>query len=289
MQSNGSQDYEVVNALQKQYKLTPLSLWGQPYTTPAEFPVDPNVDTKTPPLEQVKKMDAGTFFNRLAKLMKDNPPSPDDASMIETLEFLGIVPGEEFDINKVDGNIRRGLERGMGALGLLESGVKDLETENGWIIIPANFANYGTDYETRAGIALIGLGGILPFDILYPTAFNDSEDKPLDSANRYVLHFDKGQLPPCKATWSVSLYDPDGFYVPNKINRYHLAPWMPLKYNDDGSLDIFIQSVSPGIDKESNWLPAPPTGSFNLTTRVFWPEDEALDGSWKMPGVKKLN
>ena len=289
MQSNGSQDYDVVNSLQKQYKLTPLSLWSQPFTTlPVDIAFSKDIDTKTPPLEQVKKMDANTFFSRFAKLMKDNPPFSDDAPMLKTLEFLGIVPGEDFDISKVDGNIRRGLERGMMGLDLLEKGVKDLDTEKGWIIIPQNFANYGIDYETRAGIALIGLGGILPQDILYPTAFNDAEDKPLDAANRYVLHFEKDQLPPCESTWSVSLYDPDGFYVSNKIDRYHLAPWMPLKYNDGGSLDIYIQSESPGADKESNWLPAPSTGMFNLTTRIFWPSDAALSGSWKMPGIKIL-
>jgi hypothetical protein len=63
---------------------------------------------------------------------------------------------------------------------------------------------------------------------------------------------------------------------------------MPLKYNSDGSLDIFIQAESPGADKESNWLPAPSSGLFNLTTRIFWPADAALDGTWKMPGVKIL-
>ena len=73
-----------------------------------------------------------------------------------------------------------------------EKGVKKLKTENGWIVIPTNFANYGTDYETRAGIALIGLGGIWPQDVSYPTAFLDGDDKPLDGANRYVLHFDEG-------------------------------------------------------------------------------------------------
>jgi hypothetical protein len=288
MQSNGSQDYEVVNALQRQYKLTPLSLWGQPYTPPVEVPFNRDVNTKTPPLEQVKKMDANTFFGRLARLMKDNPPSPEDGPMLEKLMLLGIKPGKDFDISKVDGNIARGLKRAMGAFEKLQEGVKKLKTEKGWIIIPKNFANYGTDYETRAGIALIGLGGILPQDILYPTAFDDGDGHSLDGANRYVLHFEKEQLPPCKATWSVSLYDPNGFYVPNKINRYHLAPWMPLKYNSDGSLDIFIQAESPGADKESNWLPAPSSGLFNLTTRIFWPADVALDGTWKMPGVKIL-
>ena len=76
MQANGPQEYAAVNALQKQYKLTPLSAWGHPYTPPAEVPVTAGVDTKTPPAEQVQKMDAGAFFGRLARLMKDNPPAP---------------------------------------------------------------------------------------------------------------------------------------------------------------------------------------------------------------------
>ena len=287
MQSNGPQEYDVVNALQKQYRLTPLSAWGTDYASPAEVPVDPATD-KAPPLEQVRQMDAKAFFGRLARLMYDNPPFAEDAPMLEKLQVLGIEPGKEFDFSKLDASTARALERAMGAYELLAMGVQKLETEQGWIVIPDNFANYGTDYLTRAGIALIGLGGIWPIDILYPTAFLDADDQPLDAANRYVLHFGKGQTPPAKATWSVSMYDPDGFYVPNELNRYHLAAWMPLKYNEDGSLDLYIQATSPGADKESNWLPAPASGTFNLVTRIFWPEQSALDHTWKMPGVRRV-
>lgn len=288
MQSNGQQDYDKVNKLQKQYKLTPLSSLGKPYEPPKEVPFDANAD-KTAPLERIKKMDAKEFYGRLAKLMKDNPPFEHDGPILEKLKFLGMEPGKDFDIDNVDGNIARGLERGMMAFGLLEKGVQKLETKNGWIVIPDNFANYGTDYITRAGIALIGLGGILPQDILYPTAFNDADNKPLDGSKRYVLHLEKDQFPPANVTWSVSSYTPDGFYVPNRINRYHLAVWMPLKYNADGSLDIYIQSESPGTDMELNWLPVPARGPFNLVTRIFWPKVTALNGTWRMPGVKALN
>jgi hypothetical protein len=288
MQADGPEDYAVVNALQKQYKLTPLSAWGRPYTPPAEVPVASGVDTKTPPAAQVQKMDAGAYFGRLARLMKDNPPAPADGAMVEKLKKIGIEPGKDFDISKVDPDTAMGLHRAMGAFEKLQEGVKKLKTENGWIVIPKDFASYGTDYSTRAGIALIGLGGIRPDDVVYPTAFDDGDSKPLDGANRYVLHFDKGRTPPTNATWSLSMYDPEGYYVPNAINRYNLAMWMPLRFNPDGSLDLYIQATSPGADKEANWLPAPASGPFSLTVRNYWPKKVVLDGTYTVPPVRKV-
>jgi hypothetical protein len=288
MQANGPLDYEAVNALQKQYKLTPLGAWGQPYAPQAEVPVPAGADAKTPPIERLQKMDARAYFGRLAQLMKDNPPTAADGPMLEKLKAVGIEPGKDFDIGSVDPNTAKGLERAMGTLAILQKGVTKFKTENGWIVMPRNMGDYGTDYETRAGIALIGLGAIQPKDVAYPTAFGDGEDKPLDAANRYVLHFEAGQTPPTNVTWSLSIYDPQGFYVANALNRYNVAAWMPLKRNSDGSLDIYIQPASPGPEKESNWLPAPATGLFSLTVRNYWPKDSALDGTYKLPPVKKV-
>jgi hypothetical protein len=288
MLANGPADYDVVNALQKQYKLTPLSAWGQPYTPPVVVPVAERVDAGTPPAAKVQKMDAATYFGRLARLMKDNPPALADAPMVEKLKVIGIVPGQDFDLAKLDPATAHGLQRAMGGFALLEKGVKKLKTDNGWIVMPKNMANYGTDYLTRSGIALVGLGAILPLDIQYPTAFDDGESNPLDASNRYVLHFDKGQTPPTNVGWSISMYDPQGYYVPNTINRYNLAVWMPLQFNADGSLDIYIQTESPGAEKESNWLPAPANGPFNLVIRNFWPKESALHGTYKVPPTRRV-
>jgi hypothetical protein len=289
MRADGPAEYDVVNPLQKQYRLTPLSRWGRSYTPPAEVPVKTTADTKTAPLERIRNMDAGEYFGRFAQLLKDNPPSPADGPMIDTLKSLGIEPGKDFDISRIDSSSARALQRAMGTFAILEKAVHVMPTKDGWAVMPEDIGDYGTDYINRAGIAFVGLGAVQPIDVSYPVAFNDSEDNPFDGANRYVLHFEKNQIPPTDVTWSVSIYDPDGFYVPNSINRYNLAAWMPLKYNDDSSLDIYIQARSPGADKESNWLPAPATGTFNLVTRIFWPEESVLDGTWQMQGVKKVN
>jgi hypothetical protein len=288
MQADGPEDCVEVSKLQQQYKLTPLSAWGTEWSPPADVPLPPGTDS-TPALQRLAQMDADAFFGRLARLMKDNPPAPADRKRVSTLKAIGIEPGKDFQRVDVDPRIAKGLQRSMSTLRLLQKAVKRLKTKNGWIVIPENFANYGTDYMTRAGISLIGLGGIWRQDVVYPTAFVDGRRKTLDGANRYLLHFDAGRTPPTNATWSVSMYDPDGFYVPNAIDRYNVAAWMPLTYNADGALDIYIQAESPGEEKEPNWLPAPATGPFTLTVRIYWPRDAVLDGAYTVPPVTRVD
>ncbi len=286
-QANGPGDFAAVNALQAQYQLTPLSAWGKPYTPPANVPVDSKVNINMTPFDQVALMDAGTFFNRLAMVMKENPPYAEDEPALKTLKKLGIEPGKPFDINKVDAGIRAGLERAVKIVPIkIQEGMTQMKNVNGWLQ-PSNIGRYGIDYNTRAAIALVGLGANMQEDTIYPTAYVDAEGKMLDSANKYVMHYEKGGLPPTNGTWSVSQYK-GNFYERNLLNRYAIAPWMPLKFNADGSLDIYLQAESPGKDKEANWLPTPP-GQFNLTIRNYWPKEAALDGSYKNPPIKRVN
>jgi hypothetical protein len=103
-----------------------------------------------------------------------------------------------------------------------------------------------------------------------------------------VLRFKKEELPPVDAFWSVTLYDKDGFPVPNDIKRQALGDRDEMKYGDDGSLEIYVQATSPGKDKEPNWLPATKSGPFNLTLRLYGPRREVLTGKWVPPGVQKM-
>jgi len=54
-----------------------------------------------------------------------------------------------------------------------------------------------------------------------------------------------------------------------------------LKYNADGSLDLYFQSAAPGPEKEANWLPSPADGNLGVTMRLYMPRPEALDGTWR--------
>jgi hypothetical protein len=283
------EDYKAVHALQDQYKLVPLSAYGKAYTPPPGK-VDPGIDMKTAVRDQVNRMDAGAYFKLLAALMKDNPPAKEDSVIVAKLAKIGIVPGQDFDIAKLPPATAKGLE-GVPKAGLeqIKGYFKKAGTfEKGWIYTTKT-GIYGTDYLDRATITFFGLGANRPQDAVYPTSEVDAEGKPYSGANKYVMHFPKGQAPPAKGFWSLTMYDAEMFFVKNPLNRYSISPRQDLKHNADGSLDLYIQHDSPGKDKESNWLPAP-EGRFILMLRLYWPQEtppSILNGTWQPPAVAK--
>lgn len=127
-----------------------------------------------------------------------------------------------------------------------------------------------------------------PEDAFYPQSLTDADGEPLKGGVDYVLHFDKGKFPPVNAFSSITMYDKDGFHVANPIDRFAIGDRDNLTFNEDGSLDIYIQPESPGRDKESNWLPSPKSGTVNITMRLYAPKAEALDGRWVPPAVQRV-
>lgn len=288
MAAAGPQDFPEVHTLQDQLLITPLSAWGKPYQPPNDVPVDPAVDLTATPYDQVRLMTGEMFFKRLAGLLTDNPPYPADIRILEKLKKLGVEPGKDLDAGSWDPAIVKGLNRAPAEIWLkFGSAPYEAPTVNGWLNI-LNIGRYGTDYNTRALIAWFGLGALTSDDAVYPSVMTDGDGRVLDGREKYVLHFEKGELPPsASGVWSVSPYR-ENFYVRNSIERYGILSGMPLKYNGDGSLDIYIQATTPGPDRETNWLPCPPSLPFNLTMRVYQPAKEMLDGIYKIPPVKRV-
>jgi hypothetical protein len=284
------EDYAAVHALQDQYKLVPLSAYGQAAYTPPPGRVDPSIDMKTAVREQVNRMDAVAYFTLLAQLMKTNPPSAADAPALAKFARIGLVPGQDFDASRLKADFAKRIpEIAVDRIMIQFKINKDVKDVNGWAFTTKT-GLYGTDYLMRALVTAIGLGANRPQDAVYPTSQKDTDDKTYDGANRYVMRFSKGQTPPVEGFWSLTMYDGNYFFVANPLNRYSISPRQNLKTNPDGSTDLYIQKDSPGADKESNWLPAP-AGKFILMLRMYWPDESApsiIDGTWTIPPVKKV-
>ena len=290
------EDYRAVHAVQDQISVVPLSSYGKPYT-PAPGNVDAAIDMKTAVREQVNALDGNAYFKLFATLLKTNPPAAEDAPMVAKLATLGIVPGQDFDAAKLDPAVAKGIAAAPKPaqdkiMSWLKEGIVagDMKLESGWLFTTKT-GLYGTAYRQRALITAIGLGANRPQDAVYPTSEGPDALKKYSGERKYTMHFAKGELPPVEGFWSITMYDGDYFFVPNPLNRYNLSQRNKFKTNPDGSVDFYIQSDSPGKDKEANWLPAP-KGTFILMMRLYWPREtppSLLDGSWKIPEVKEAS
>jgi hypothetical protein len=283
------EDYAAVHAIQDQYKLVPLSAWGKAYTPPPGK-VDPTIDMKTAVREQVERMDTASFFKLFAELMKQNPPNTADAPVLARIKRIGLVPGQDFDASKIASvpGIQDVPKLAVEQISAhFQSGGESL---NGWVFFkPAG--SYGTDYIQRALITRYGLGCNLLDDAVYPTTQTDAEGGKLEGANKYVMRFPKGQTPPVRGFWSLTMYDAQYFFVANPLNRYTLSARNTLKVDPDGTAELVIQASNPGPDKEANWLPAP-NGSFVLMLRLYWPKEHPpsiFDGTWKPPAITRVS
>lgn len=286
------EDYKAVHAIQDQMTAVPLSAYGKPYT-PTPGSVDAGVDMKTAIRDQVNAMDAASYFSLFAQLMKTNPPTAEDAPMVATLAKIGIVPGKDFDASKLDPAVAKGL---AGApkpaqekiMGWMKEGIVagDSKLKEGWFFT-TDTGIYGTKYRQRALITAIGLGANRPQDAIYPTSEGPDILKKYSGANKYVLHFNKGELPPVDGFWSLTMYNKEHLFEPNSLNRFSLGTKSKsMKANADGSLTIYVQNTSPGPVKQNNWLPAP-KDNFSLYIRAYWPKAELTEGKWTPPRVEK--
>jgi hypothetical protein len=236
-------------------------------------------------------MDGVAVLTRLAALMGKYPPHANDYPILFRMRALGLAAGQPFDATKLGAAAVATINKAAkDALEDMPAGLRRMgKLENGWNVLTENIGTYGTSYQQRALIAAGGLGANLPEDAVYPTAFIDADGQPLTGSNKYVLHFDKGKTPPANAFWSITMYDKDGFQIPNPINRFAIGDRDKLAFNADGSLDIYVQAESPGPDKESNWLPAPKDAPFQPSMRIYSPRPDVADGTWKPPGLQKVN
>lgn len=284
------QDYAAVHALQDQCKLVPLSSWGKDYTPPPGK-VDPSIDMKTAVRDQVNRMSAVEYFTLLAELMKTNPPAAADAPALARFARIGLVPGQSYDASKLNADfVKRVPQVAFDRIMLQFKVGASVKNINGWMFDSVT-GLYGTDYLNRAFVTAIGLGANRIQDAVYPTSLKSASGDDYSGANKYTIHFPKGQLPPTRGFWSITMYDANYFFVANPINRYSISARQNLKANADGSVDLYIQKDSPGADKEANWLPAP-AGKFILMMRMYWPDESPpsiIDGTWSPPAAIKAS
>ncbi|MCY1225081.1 hypothetical protein D9M72_372710 [compost metagenome] len=206
---------------------------------------------------------------------------------------LGIGAGKKFDAQALSPEVRKAIEDGMADawadFDALGKRVATGEAYSADMVGSRAYLNGNYLYRMRATVS--GIYGNSKEEAIYPAYYIDSSGQKLSGANRYIVRFAPGQLPPVNAFWSLTMYDlKTRLLVANPISRYLInSPMLPdLKRDADGGITLYVQHESPGKELESNWLPAP-SGPFVAALRLFWPKPEALNGNWKAPAMQRID
>jgi hypothetical protein len=280
-------DLDNVKKVQAGYKAQPLSAFlGQP--APKAAPAIDFIKPLTP--EQQKT--SPQFFNVLNFVLQFCPTHPSEKALMERFAQIGVGAGKTFDATKLSPKVKTAIEQGMAdawaEFASLLKRVDAKEVTSGDMFGTREYLK--NNYLYRMAAAVLGIFGNSKLEAMYPIYSVDADGQKLDGANRYILRFGPGQLPPVDAFWSLTMYElPESLLVANPLNRYLLNSTMlpQFKRDADGGLTLLIQNESPGKDKEANWLPAP-KGPFLLVMRLYRPKPEALEGKWTAPPLKRM-
>ncbi len=278
----GKSDTAAVDKIQRGYTITPLSKYGQDYAPKAPRHAKRTLTIATIPGTQPGQ-DSLQFYAALGRELKLFGPEPGDRALLAQLRAIDVGPGLD---PATDPNLSAATLQGMrdavtqGPANLRKEltqlYISNANAHNGYLTVETG--NYGTNYQLRALVDKVGLGALRNDIATYPLADTDRSLHPLTGASSYVVHIPAGQLPPVTGFWSLTMYDSNGFFVPNLLHRYVINDRSKLHRNPNGSIDIYIQQTEPTNPQQAqNWLPAP-AGAFHVIWRLYGLKPSALSG-----------
>lgn len=276
-------DHEAVKKILQHVVVYPLSTYNgksvtKDWSKTPHFPAAQKSSTET------RWVDPETFFDQLPQILDKVPPLAGEESRYAMLRALLDTAAKDPAIKKVLQDTAVATEQDV-ITPLLSFRTNGSRLPNGWNS-PTNVARWGNDYLSRTATAKSNMYTNQPEETRYFFLEVDDQNQRLSGKHNYTMTFPKGQIPPVNGFWSLTMYDPQHFFAPNALNRYSVGTknQKNMKFNNDGSLTLYIQQESPGKDKDANWLPAPDS-EFEVTVRTYWPKPEVLNGQWTPPAA----
>ena len=283
-----SEDLDNVKAVQAGYRAQTLSAFlGEP--TPSPAPPAGFVEPLTPETQKTSLR----FFTILSYVLGFCPTDPSEVDLRARFAEAGFDGGTLFDPDSLAPEAKAAMEQGMADAWAEFAAFKEEQMDTKKVTVGDIFGTreyLDNNYLYRMTAGVLGLYGNSKHEAMYPFYGVDSDGQPLTGVSRYALRFPPGQLPPVHAFWSLTMYElPESLLVANSLNRYLInSPMLPhLKHDPDGGLTLHLQHETPGTNEEANWLPAP-AGPFMTALRLYWPKEEATNGTWKEPPLQRL-
>jgi len=243
---------------------------------------------------EVGKTDLDIFENNLLEVMQFvfnhisfDPKDELDQEVLEAYKPLGVVPGGNYDPEKVkiDGKRFRAMAEEIQQENLGKLSDSELAKTMG----PKMFKTKGlTDLQTLVTVSVVGPIGLPMEEAMYPGVTTDNGE-PMNAQYDYVIKMTKDELPPAQAFWSLTLYDKaNGFFIPNDHKKYSVGENAGFKLNADGGIEIYVAAEKPADVPEENWLPINRKDEeIDIILRVYVADLKKMK-TWQAPKAEKL-
>lgn len=287
IQSDNDKDALVANQLQSQYVLQSYrSYLGEEDPLDNYSPDIKAIEVKKP-VPYSLSMDAEKFYNTFFEMIVNNPAAKADSEFLSKYGFMDTE--EKLLFENLDANTQEILKKGISVQQKKYSEIfyAGNEQKSAWDFKIEDMGSWGSNYARRAYYAVWGIGANIPKDAVYGVSQLDGTLKQLEGTNTYKISFAPGDTPDVGGFWSITAYNNEGYLEANAQNRYSSGSNMPLKFNEDGSLDLYLTAAKPNDVDEYNWIPTP-EGTFKILFRMYWPKESILNGSYKLPNIEKL-
>lgn len=288
--THDASEYDAVHRFQDGLVATPLGSYGKPAA--ATTAASPTAVASAPPsaAAQILRLSTNEFFAIFTALTKTNRPHAQDWSILQRMARIGIAPGAPFAPDRLPADAAAVVQQTPRTAGqvLFDAWKRSGTRLNGWRSLLTPMGAYGTDYRRRQVVAYSAFGAETSDDVYFLTTIAGADGQPLESSERYVLHFEPDMLPPVQSFWSLAMYDDQNHLPGGTRPRLAIGSRDPLVKNPDGSLDVLVQAKPPAADRLANWLPPPAEGRFSMTLRLYRAGTSALDGFWMPPAVTRV-
>jgi hypothetical protein len=198
-----TEDHKEIQPLVSQMMFYPLSQFDGKMKT-KDWSKIPNYPApKSNGKGEHKWVNPGTFFDELPAVMKQVPPLPGEEALYNWIGSVLDAAAKDPEIKKILVQVAVAAEGEM-ITPLVQWRYNGRPAGNGWNST-VNNAKWGTDYPNRTATAKSNMYENRPEETKYFYTDDDSQGGKLKGQNTYTITFTKGQTPPVKGFWSMTI------------------------------------------------------------------------------------
>jgi hypothetical protein len=212
-----------------------------------------------------------------------------DQAALTALKSVGVEPGKEYDADQTPEIDGKQLGEVAAEVAKKQVAIWDDPSKAAPLLFKLFQPKGHMGIDAMVLQSVVGPLGQPAAQAMYPGVAT-SDGKPMNAQHDYVIRMTKDEMPPYTAFWSATLYDAkQGFFIPNKENKYSVGQNSGMKLDASGGIEIHIAADQPHGVPAENWLPITRKDlALDVIMRIYVPDLDKMK-TWKAPTAERLS